>query len=223
MKKIKGFFTTILVIVFMISIISSCSSDEETNNDGVTYSELSKNYKGISGKISKSVAKIQSVSLKSKKNGNVEITQELIDQYAKELDYQAGEFDVQIVKDIIAERNRTEILGFETVVESKGLSTFAKRKIIELSNGIVLTETEINEEFMNLSSSEKEVIAFGNVYVEEVISKKGTYSESARSGCSTNTALGNLLLGALAGELICGPPCAAGGAIVGYVLCEVLK
>jgi hypothetical protein len=222
-KKGKGVFATILVTVFMISVITSCSSNEEINKDDISYSQLSKKYKGIYKKMAKDMGKIQSILLKSKTAGDIEVTQELVDQYARELGYQPGEFNVQVVKDVITERNRTENLGLEALVESKDLSTFAKRKIIELSKGVVLTESEITEEFMNLSSSEKEMIAFGNVYLEEVIAENEIYYGKGMYYPSHTEVVGGIVLGAMAGELFCGPPCALGGAVVGLALSFILK
>ena len=63
-KKRKGFFATILVTVFMISVIISCSSNEEINKGDVSYSHLSKKYKGIYKKMAKDMGKIQSILLK---------------------------------------------------------------------------------------------------------------------------------------------------------------
>jgi len=213
MKKFKKSIACVLTIVFMSPLIVSCSS-QESENQLVTYSQLTDKYKGIHSKIKLDVIKLNEIVSKSKrKSTTTNVTQEIVDSYAAEFGYNKGEVGVDLVNNILKLHQEFQNTSVEEVINSKNISPFAKQSLISIAQGNVLVDLDSKEDFIKLSTSEKEMIAMDNIYLQESLAIIGNSKTMSPDGD-----MAWVVLSGLAGYLFAGPPGLLAGALFGIFM-----
>jgi hypothetical protein len=215
MKKFKQSIACLLTIIFMSPLIVSCSN-QESEIQSVTYSQLAEKYKGIHSKIKVDVVKLNEIVSK-RKSSTTNVTQEIVDSYAAELGYNNGEVSVDLVNNILNLNQEIQNTSIVEVINSKNISPFAKQSLISISQGNVLVDLDSEEDFINLSSPEKEMIVMDNIYLQESLAIDG-YSKTM----SPDGDMAWVVLSGLAGYLFAGPPGLVAGVLFG-VFMAVMK
>jgi hypothetical protein len=211
MKKFKQSIACLLTIIFMSPLIVSCSN-QESENQSVTYSQLAEKYKGIHSKIKVDVVKLNEIVSK-RKSSTTNVTQEIVDSYAAELGYNNGEVSVHLVNNILNLNQEIQNTSIVEVINSKNISLFAKQSLISISQGNVLVDLDSEEDFINLSSPEKEMIVMDNIYLQESLAIDG-YSKTM----SPDGVMAWVVLSGLAGYLYAGPPGLVAGVLFGVYM-----
>lgn len=208
LKKIKRGLAMLLTVIFLSPTVISCTTDKEevVSND---------KYRQQALKVINAIDLVKS-DLAAMQNANrmisgVEITQEVIDDYAVNLGYDQGEITLERVESIMDEYEVINNIGVEAFLEDHNLTQFTKITLKDISEGNWIEDIENHPEYINLNFNEKELLSFINAYAQE-------WDEQGRANGSSNFWAGfGALAGAMAGGLLCGPCIFVGGLIGGLI------
>lgn len=198
-----------LKLAFFFFLVLSCSSPVKEEIKTVSYLELASKYENIEYQTTKAQELFSRLNeSKMKSSQEFEITQGLVDQYAIELGYNAGDFTVENVNTVIQSHSELLNSNFQEIINNVDLSDYAKEKIIEISEGKILNNLDDVPEFVELSVKEKEIIVLGNEYLKD-ISANGNMARGTWGFFESG------LTGAVVGGIICGGPV---GMIAGWFI-----
>jgi len=177
-KKTQRMVAVFLTYVFMFPMIYSCTQEKEMNQgQKITYEELSKKYQGISDQLSSNLSILNkkfNQNVETLRSSGVEITQVMIDEYAVSIGYEPGFVSLSLVENVIEASGTILANGLENYVndiqvagEEVIISDFTKQKLIQITEGVVLSDLDNNQDFLDLQLVEKEMITVLNVFAEE--------------------------------------------------------
>ncbi|HNQ26381.1 MAG TPA: hypothetical protein PKL92_00485 [Aquaticitalea sp.] len=205
-KKSKRIVAIVLVCIFFIPTILSCSNEKQFIDESVN------KYRESALKIINAVEIVSNFEQNNfaQKDGDYEITQEMVDQYAVMLGYQAGDFDVYLVEQVIDKYADVLDKGYEQVIDEYDLSSFTKLSLKDIAEGNWIEDLESHPNYQNLSLTEKEMLSVANAYAQEL----------QNNGKGITPAGVGAFIGLIVGGWICNVWCVLGGAIIGAIIGE---
>ncbi len=204
LKLIKKQVAYFLTIVLIVPLFNSCSAEKSIENDSAL------RYQESAEKILEVVSNFRNnTSTTSVYRSTSEgITQEMVDEYAEMLGYNAGDFSLSSVENII--NKQSEGKTYEELMEEYNLSSFARLTLQEIKDGDWKEDLENNQQYQSLNANEKEILSMSNAYMRAVFTQ-------ADDGHTIEEATG-ALVGLLIGGACCGVVGAIGGAIIGALI-----
>lgn len=176
MKKLKKFrspIATLLTVVFATPLIYSCSANDADMTDGeAIYAELEAKYAANAKKMADSLTKMDwtSFSAKNISSGDLNITQELVDEYAAGAGYAAGEIQLSEVEQIFDKHSDLINNGLDQTLEDLNLSSFTKLSIKEILDGEAwIADLQQSPNYAALSMDEKEILTYMNTMAKESV------------------------------------------------------
>ncbi|NRR93143.1 hypothetical protein HSX10_16320 [Winogradskyella undariae] len=222
-KKFKSKIAYALTIVFLFPTMYSCTTDKLTNEfeENATYDQIAQKYEGSAKQIADAIRLVNSElqnSFQEKQINGVEITQELVDQYAVAAGYDKGEFTVALVEEVMDKNEDLITYGYMQVLDDYNLTGFTKLKIQEILDGQAwISDLQNSPNYANLATNEKEMLTFINTVAKE--SSSFTPTEKARFWDGF-TSFG---VGAIAGGVLFGPLGMFFGGLIGTYVNNLAK
>ncbi|TXD81758.1 hypothetical protein ESY86_16230 [Subsaximicrobium wynnwilliamsii] len=201
-KQTQKMVAIFLTFVFLIPTVVSCSGENVQSN------KVGDDYQKKAAKIFEAVDLVNQnfENLQMSKGTDYEITQELVDQYAVMLGYEAGEFDMVLVEEVVDKYADVLDRGYEQVLDDYALTSFAKITLVQIAEGNWIEDLENNPNYGNLSLTEKEMLSVANAY-----------SQQSMQRLDAGPGIG-AFIGLIVGGFICNVWCVLGGAIIGGII-----
>ena len=139
-------------------------------------------------------------------------TQAELDNYLVLIEEPAGSISISFFNEVLGYIGEAEEEGMQYLLNEYSYSEFAKSTLLTNSDGETISDLTQQADFLNLDISEKETILLTNLLIDNLPPE----NRSSRCGIA-------IVAGASIGAAICGSPCSIGGAVVGMVVCFIIK
>ena len=200
-KHTQKLVAIFLTFVLLMPTFVSCTKDNEEKFEINNYEYREKAKDIING-----IDLINNNQNSFRTIGDIELTQEIVDEYALLLGYQEGEFTVEMIDTVIDKYNVAKVEGMEQFLDEYNFNEFTKITLKDISEGNWIQNLENQPNYANLNLNEKELLSLTNAYAQELNAQGRPF-----------WGLFGAVVGAIIGSLICGI-CALGGAIVGGLI-----
>src|SRR5690606_31412851 len=184
-----------------------CASDANIYNSNLN-SDYKKEAQQIVNSVDIFIKKYKNINnTMSKSIGGVELTQELVDEYAVLLGYDVGDINIATVEDIVDKYGLATQNGVEQMLNQYNLSDYTKLSFKEMSEGEWFKDLINQLELDVLPDDEKELLLLLESVKNEALARDRTREEACWQGFGA-------VAGAIVGSVICGL-CALVGGIIG--------
>lgn len=206
-NEIRKLIAVFLTYSFLMPTFYSCASDANIYNSNLN-SDYKKEAQQIVNSVDIFIKKYKNINnTMSKSIGGVELTQELVDEYAVLLGYDVGDINIATVEDIVDKYGLATQNGVEQMLNQYNLSDYTKLSFKEMSEGEWFKDLINQLEFDVLPDDEKELLLLFDSVKNEALARDRTPEEAFWQGFGA-------VAGAIVGGVICGI-CALVGGIIG--------
>lgn len=181
-KKIKKSISILLAVVVLTPTIISCSKQSDSleiiSKEELSYKEMFSRVNFPINELKKKSLELNKYSKNSessfKEISDIQITQELIDEYAEMMGFETGLVTLDFVESVIAEQGVITNITFDNYISNLNYDNFTKSKLIQISVGNTIQNLEEDINFQNLPLKERDLLLISNTFENEFMNLYGS-------------------------------------------------